>query len=102
MIGKGELTQQDFVRHTDWDDWEVISKTKLFEHTEKNQPSALTPEAGLPPSPEGFHRVVSEADDQELMREYRENYKLYARRERKLLKEELLRRGLIKKTLGLF
>ena len=96
MIQNGEVGASDSVKHTDWDDWETVDKTKLVAH------KGLVEKSEQIPSPEGFHKMVLEATDQELMKEYKENYKLYARRERKLLKEELLRRGLIKKTLGLF
>lgn len=96
MIQKGELSREDLVKHTDWDEWEEVGKTKLVEH----KAPAEKPEA--PPSPEGFHKVVLESSDTELLKEYHDKYKLYARAERKILKEELLRRGIIKKTLGLF
>lgn len=96
MIHTGELGDADSVKHTDWDEWETVGKTKLVAH------KGLVEKPDQLPSPEGFHKVVLEATNEELMKEYKENYKLYARRERKILKEELLRRGLIKKTLGLF
>ena len=96
MIRAGDISGQDEVKHTDWEDWELIGKTKLVAH------KRLVEKLGQLPSPEGFHKVLMDASDTELMKEYNENYKLYARRERKILKEELLRRGLIKKTLGLF
>lgn len=96
MIQKGEIKGNDLVKHTDWEEWETVSATKLVAH------KRLVEKPDRPPSPEGFHKVVHESSDADLLKEYNENYKLYARRERKLLKEELLKRGLIKKTLGLF
>lgn len=124
MIEKDEIGSEDLVKHTDWDEWEAVGQTKLIAHPKAVARQEATPPAhpalsaratpspptesaggtaqGLPPSPEGFIKVLRESSDQDLMREYRENYKLYARRERKILKEELLARGLIKKTFGLF
>lgn len=96
MIDKGEITMDSEIKHTDWDEWEIVGKTKLVARP------ALADLIIRPPSPEGFLSVIRESGDQELMKEYKENYKLYARRERKMIKEELLRRGLIKKTFGLF
>lgn len=92
MIQSGEVSGEDMVKHTDWDEWEPVSRTKLVEPP---HPSAIPP-VDLP-SPEGFMKVIREMSDQELLKEHGENYKQYARRERKIMKEELLRRGLIKK-----
>lgn len=103
MMAAGEMGGQDLVKHTDWEEWETLSKTKLVEHGQPAEPQEPPqPATDQPPSPEGFNKLLREATDEELLKEYRQNYKLYARRERKILKEELLRRGLIKKTLGLF
>lgn len=96
MIQKGEIVGQDSVRHTDWEEWETVGQTKLVAQ------KGLVEKTAIIPNPEGFHKVVIEAADEDLLKEYKENYKLYARRERKMLKEEVLRRGLIKKTFGLF
>lgn len=96
MITAGEITVADFVKHTDWDEWENLRKTKLVGSGESLSADRQ------PVNPEDFRKVIAESSDQDLMREYKENYKLYARRERKILKEELLRRGLIKKTFGIF
>ncbi len=99
MVKKGDVLTNDWIKHTEWDEWELLPKTKLLAG---DSPTPKPAAGAAPPSPEGFHKVVRDSSDDELMKEYKQNYKLYARRERKLLKEELLRRGLIKKTFGLF
>ncbi|MBI4178271.1 DUF4339 domain-containing protein [bacterium] len=96
MMDAGQIAQGDFIKHTGWDEWEPFEKTKLL------HPESAEPDAETPPNPEEFHRVLKESTDAELLKEYQTNYRMYPRRERQMLKEELLRRGLIKKTFGLF
>jgi len=93
MITDGYITELDSIKHSDWDEWEQVGNTKLIGG---QGPAILSPD---PPNPMGFPKAVQDASDQDLLKEFNTNYLLYARHERKILKEELLKRGLIKQTL---